>query len=327
MNKIILNIFTLGLVLLASTVVTAQTSGLVQKINTPYILPQTGVKVVIKVAHEKIEKGPYAKYSQQLLGVTAPLSDRESYTILSGALSSYTEGDASNIYSISDSKVAPLEVVGMEMEFDNAKNASSYSRTTETNTPTFSDMSITPIVGASYAADRTSSYEKSMDDMAKDAANTIFTLRKRRFDLITGESLEGAFGAGLGAAIEEMKRIEDEYISLFVGKKTVEIRDYVFDVVPKVGAANYVVCRFTKEGGIVDAMDVSGEPVLLVINPDGKVKSVPSSDKKTVVKGTVSFRAADMSTCKLFDNSQKLLETRRLPILQFGAVIDVEPVR
>lgn len=327
MKKVILSTFAFAAMIAAPCVVMAQTSGLVQKINAPYVLPQSGVKVVLKVACEKIEKGPYAKFSQQLLGVTASLNDRTTYTILDGNLASYNEGDASNIYMLSDSKAAPLEVVGMEVEFDNASGANSFSSTTKANVPTFSDVSITPIAfsaGATVSADRTTMREKSVEEMASDAANTIFTLRKRRFDLITGESSENAFGAGLGAAIEEMKRIENEYLALFVGKKTVQIKDFVFEVVPKKAQNNYVVCRFTKDGGVVDATDMSGEPILLVVTPEGRVKA--STEKKSAIKGAVIYRSADMAECKLF-NSQALLEVRRLPILQYGTDIEVLPVR
>lgn len=321
MNKIILNLLVLGLTVIVPSVSMAQISGKVEKVNIPYILPQTGIKVVLKVAHEKIEKGPYAKYSQQFLGVVAPLSDRESYTILSGSLSTYTEGDVSNIYVVSDATVTSLDVEGEDIKTEN--ETKEYSKTAQINLPSFSDLSISPIV----SVDKVTVSEKSVDEMARDAANTIFTLRKRRFDLITGESSENAFGAGLGAAIDEMKRIEDEYLSLFVGKKTTIIKDYIFDVVPKDGEANYVVCRFTKNIGIVDAMDVSGEPILLVVTPEGNVKEETVDYGKKVVKTVATLRVADMSTCKLFDNSLRLLETRRLPVLQFGAAIEVVSVK
>lgn len=322
MKRVTLNFLILTSLLSIPSVATAQTNGIVQRVNVPYVLPQSGIKVTLKVAHEKIEKGPYAKYAQQLLGVVAPLSDRSSYEITSGILNSYSEGDVSNIYMISDTKATPLEVVGMEFEFDNAENTTFNKEYSKSNTPTFYDLSITPIVYQSISADKSSSREKSLDDMAYDAANTIFTLRKRRFDLITGESSDNAFGAGLGAAIEEMKRIEEEYVALFVGKKTIIVKEFVFDVIPEKNKENYVVCRFTKDMGIVDAMDVSGEPILLTVTPENRVKERASEQNKN--KNVITYRAADMAECKLF-NSQSLLEVRRLPIFQFGTDIQVVP--
>lgn len=323
MKKLVLNAFMVVALVASCTVVSAQTSGAVQRVNAPYILPQSGVRVTLKVAYEKIEKGPYARFAQQYLGVNAPLSDKVSYTIVSGSLSGFTEGDASNVYMVSDTKAVPLEVVGMEMEFDNAPKAPATNIVSDINAPLFSDLSITPIVYQTGSVDRMATKEKSIEEMALDAANTIFTLRKRRFDLITGESSENAFGAGLGAAIDEMKRIENEYLALFTGKKRVEVKEYVFDVVPKAAQNNYVVCRFTKENGIVDATDMSGEPILVVVTPEGNVKPV-GGKPVAASKGSVTYRIADMANCKLF-NSQDLLESKRLPILQYGATVDVMP--
>lgn len=329
MRKTVLNICLVAVLMSASVGVAAQGVGAVGKVNVPYIVPKSGVKVTLNVACEQIKKGPYAKFAQQLLGVNAPLNDKTTYEIVSASLSGFTEGDVSSIYTISDAKAAPLEVVGLEVEYDNAPKASVPTTKDGVNNPVFSDLSITPIVyqsSTSLSSDRTSTREKSVEEMASDAANTIFTLRKRRFDLVTGESSEGAFGAGLSAAIEEMKRIEDEYLSLFVGKKSVVVKEFQFDVVPTVGQSNYVVCRYTKDGGVIDATDVSGEPILLVVNPEGTVR--PSVDKKstTAVRGAITYRVADMANCKLL-NSQTLIDSKRLPILQYGATIEVLPSR
>lgn len=314
------------LMCVATTISFGQTSGIAQKVNSPYITAKSGVNVTITVVKEKIEKGPYAKFAQQLLGATAPLSNRESYSITAASISGFTEGDPSNIYTLSDPKSLPIEAVGVDLNLstEGSKVPASGVASESTNAPIFSDLSITPIVYApngSVSIDRTGTREKSVEEMAIEAANTIFTLRKRRFDLITGENSDNVFGAGLAAAIEEMNRLESEYIALFVGKKSTQTREYTFDVLPKSGQNNYVVCRFTKSGGVVDSGDVSGEPILLVVTPEGGVKQ-PAATKGTATKGAVTYRVADMADCKLL-NSSELLVSKRLPILQFGATIDV----
>lgn len=68
--------------------------------------------------------------------------------------------------------------------------------------------------------------------MAQDAANAIFSLRRHRIDLVTGEAGENVFGAGLKAALEEIDRLEQEYLSLFLGKQFRQRIVREFSVVP-----------------------------------------------------------------------------------------------
>ncbi|HAY31196.1 DUF4831 family protein, partial [Alistipes sp.] len=65
--------------------------------------------------------------------------------------------------------------------------------------------------------DKQSTVEKSAESMAADAANMIFSLRRHRLDLVTGEAGENVFGGGLKAALDEISRLEQEYLALFLG--------------------------------------------------------------------------------------------------------------
>ena len=47
----------------------------------------------------------------------------------------------------------------------------------------------------------------------------IFSLRRHRLDLVTGEAGENVFGGGLKAALDEISRLEQEYLALFLGKQ------------------------------------------------------------------------------------------------------------
>ena len=290
------------------------------KMNVPYVMPKTAVKVTVTVQKEEIKKGPYAKFAQQYLGVDAPLNDKTVYTVVGAELNACNEADPSDIYILSDPAAVPVEWAGKRIEAADAPRPLPKRPGKErTNNMPFEDMGIDPIV---YSVDRTSPREKSLEEMAASAANTIFTLRKRRFDLITGETGENVFGEGLKAAIAEMNRLENEYLALFLGNKKTTTRVYEFDVVPQSGQNNYVPCRFSAASGIVDAGDVSGEPLLLTVTPEGGVKEQPA-DSKTAVKGAVThYRIADMAACKLFYNNE-LLNSKRLPIYQFGATVTV----
>lgn len=316
--KRVTTIFAALALALCSITATAQTAA--YKGSLAYFTPETAIKVTVTVEHETIKKGPYAKYSQQYLGITAPLSDKSFFRIVGATMEGFNQTDPSSI-----------AVLGGEIPVGVAKDGygeggveSSYKKGRPlTSNAVFPDLGINPIVykaASSLQSDRTSIREKSVDDMAMDAANTIFTLRKRRFDLITGELGENAFGEGLKAAIKEMRRIEDEYIALFAGKSSVEVKSYEFYVVPQVGKSSYTVCSFSEQSGVGEAS--SGEAITLSITADGSVRQPALGDKKSSTSG-VYYRVADMATCRLVVGGE-IIELKRIPIYQNGAMLEAK---
>ncbi|MCC8018984.1 MAG: DUF4831 family protein [Rikenellaceae bacterium] len=249
------------------------------------VLPLTAVKVAVTVEKETVLPGPYARYAQKFLGAMAPLSPRVTYDITG----------------------ASLQIT--EFSFDGAVAAPG------------SDVTVLPNVYAptdfvKFAIDRTSLAEKSAEAMAQDAANTIYTLRRRRFDLISGEAGEHVYGAGMKAALDELARMEEEYVSLFMGKSYTETSTEVIEVVPEAGKTNYTVCRFSPEEGLLPDSDLGAAPVVLTLAPEQTVAAVPRSDKKT---GSL-VRIARWTDCRVMDGTRQLA-ARRLPIFQFGETV------
>ena len=85
----------------------------------------------------------------------------------------------------------------------------------------------------------------ALEDAAREAANTIFSLRRHRIELITGEAGENVFGEGLKAALAEIERLEQSYLELFLGKRvvTTETRRYV--VYPQSDKKQYICLLYT----------------------------------------------------------------------------------
>lgn len=220
-------------------------------------IPKTALKVTITVKKEIIEIGPYARYAQQFLGINAPLNDFIHYSI-----------ENSVIESVENSVTQHSEIskCGGDIEF--------------------LDMGINPIYSTKSStsagalnADRTTTTQKSLEAMAEDAARTIFTIRKSKLDIITGET-QDAFGAGIKAAIDEMNRIEHEYIALFVGKKSVSYSTYAFGLIPSSNKKNYVLGRFSNQEGMLDILSADGGQIALILAPEQTVQFVVTKDKK-----------------------------------------------
>ena len=106
---------------------------------------------------------------------------------------------------------------------------------------------------------------KTEDEQAAAAANLIFSLRKHRLELITGEAGENVFGAGLKAALDEIARHETACLDMFYGSKSVSVKSYTFNIEVTPQKSEYIVCRFNEKSGIVDADDLSGTPIVVKV--------------------------------------------------------------
>ena len=289
-----------------------------------YSMPSTTLKVNIVVQKETIRRGPYARFAQKYLGAMAPLADKDIYTIK----------DASLGYSDSDIREADATIVAPLAGPTNHFGEPVPGR--EFNEVRFDDRGLEPVITervvvshvasdtsfVKIAPDRTETVERSTEEMAKAAADAIFTLRKRRFELVTGEAGENVFGAGMKAALDEIARLEQEYLSLFLGKQYRQRVVEEFSVIPQAGENTVVVCRLSENGGLLPASDLSGRPITLELNPEGKTANSPWVGQKSNAKGSIYYRIADMVNCRLTDGNREIA-VERMPIYQYGVIVQM----
>lgn len=332
---------------LAVTVMTpaaAQISAFAQGVGSRtidgYTLPRTVVTVTMAVEREVILRGPYAKFASQYLGISgAAMSDKQNYRIIDASLGYYEEPDPAQTYHLDQpvdaqskvfrwlsSAVPPQKPLLADAEFLGAAIGN--------NNP-FTDVSLDPLYGTTteqsgladndsfgeLPVNRTSTVEKSTEQMAADAAKAIFTLRKRRFDLVTGETGENVFGAGLEAALKEMDRIESEYLALFIGKRYTQRMVKTFSVLPSAKGTT-IVCRFSPTRGVVPDTDLSGRPIVIEMTAEASdngpaAGGTDGGSKKGAV--SVRYRVPAVQTIKLVDGNDELAR-ERIPVFQLGSV-------
>lgn len=109
---------------------------------------------------------------------------------------------------------------------------------------------------------------QTTEEQAAATAEMIFSLRKHRLDLITGEAGENVFGAGLKAALEEIARMEKECLDMFYGSKTTTEQIHTFNITLSPDKTEYMVCRFSDDAGVVPTDDLSGKPIVLKVETE-----------------------------------------------------------
>ena len=166
--------------------------------------------------------------------------------------------------------------------------------------------------------------EKSPEAMAKEATDIIFDLRRKKMQIVTGDSDAVFSGEALGAAIAEIDRLEQEYLSLFIGYSEFIPSKMVFDVIPRKDAKNqrYIAFRLSEDEGLVPSDNVSGKPYILELVPE-KVAAV--TDAKASKGNVIYYRIPSICTVRLSDGVNVLISSR-MPVSQLGATSTI-PVK
>lgn len=309
-----------------------------------YSIPRTVVTVTLVQEQETIIRGPYSRYAAKYLGITdAAQSDRMAYRIVGAHLGYNLEADPSATFMFDSRGDVPVRSFAWQGNgniaapttpaamLNGADASSTYGSGLGAQ---FSDMGISGMTGSSNLTTsgsenylRMDGVDKNTDQMASDAAAAIFRLRKRRFELVTGEQGEGVFGQGLPAALAEIDRLEKEYLALFIGKRYVNITEHKFAVMPSDAARGRItVCRFTETAGITADSDMSARPINVEYMAErGGSAATSASSAKPMGKSsarTLPYRVPRYDLVKVMDGV-KMLTQERIPFYQFGTTSDM----
>lgn len=310
-----------------------------------YSLPQTSVRITVKVSLTKFTAGPYSAYSEKYLGLSADRNSKNSCVIEEVELVPLVEADQSlsvalNIGSGKNANVNFLNFCSQGLiiapGYFSSENAQ--MRFPSPVQPSFSEAvanlqtktvqlykSVTNEDGEveKVAVSQTQTVTKSLENKAEETAQIIFRLREKKIDILTGDTDANYSGEALGAAVEKMTALEKEYTSLFTGKTTTATQQASFEVVPKAKnqKQNYVVFRISDTQGLLPADNMSGRPVYLELTvTDGKIASDVTPEEMAASKGKVAYRIPLVVTARLLDG-QNVIGQTRIPVYQFGKLV------
>lgn len=248
--------------------------------------PSTSVAVDLIVEKEQTVVGPYARYAQKFLNMRGSLVDKTVYS-LKGVKLAVTGGEDVIADAVPAAEVTETSYMGSASEF------------------------------AKVLPDRMSATAVSEEEAAANAAQAIFSIRKHRMDLITGEAGENVFGAGLKDALAALDAAEQEYLELFFGKRvvTTSVERVVIPMIE--GVQSYAVARISSSAGVIAADVEDGDAVTLEVAPSGRARlsSIVEADPKS--KTAVKVRVADPSTCTV-KVGDKVLTSAVLPLFEMG---------
>ena len=307
-----------------------------------YSLPSTAITLDVEAVQDKFYAGPYAKYAEKYLGIKARQKDETTFQLTKIKMVPLLEADQSRRYSINvkkseiDATFLKLSSVGL-VSFSDANfgdesvwrfptegkgdfSGKGVSSNLTSESTTLYRNSKTESAYNKVAVQQNMVVEKSAEQKAAETAEMILRLRKQRLQIVTGDTDATYSGEAMGAAINEITRLEEEYMTLFIGYSDFQTQNMRFEVVPEAGLESqmYVAFRLSDTAGLVPADNLSGKPIVMeIVAQPFAEPELPAEQSKNKKEVEAYYRIPAVCTVKLMDGANLLLQSR-MPIYQLG---------
>lgn len=323
-----------------------------------YSLPLTTIRLDVEAVCEAYTPGPYSQWAKKYLGIDVPQEAGTSYTLSKVRMTPFLEADRSCSYIVNLSGLLGDASPANFFEFssqgllllsdENKGNGSSWRfPTTAPGTETMASEATSNLTSTEttlYRSVRNESggydrvavrqsqvVEKSPEKKAQEAAAMILSLRESRINIITGNTDATFSGDALRAAVEEISRLEEEYMSLFTGVTTTSLQTMSFDVVPAAGTEEdlTIAFRISDTQGLLPADDISGRPIVMEITPEDSedfyseqaITETRTSKSRARYeadqRGSIYYRIPAICSVRITDG-QDLILKNRMPVYQKG---------
>jgi len=314
-----------------------------------YALPQTVLKIDVVAEKTILRRGPFADYTEKYLGITDMVnSDGVAWKLKSVQLDAVGEVDPEQYHKITTSVnyepgLIALTPEGLIRGF-NLQNTKEEKKTENVFTVSgedidiqYGEFSIDPIL--KYREDtiykvvetdtafvkvpvlEKQAITKSLEEKAAEAAHQIFKLRKRRFKILTANfEVLPPDGKAYQIIVDELAKLEQEYLSLFIGKKVSSRKCFQFSYTPKKGEKGGIVFRMSPKSGPVKVDDLAGRPIRVDfknLNLTNELVLLSSAGEQP--QKQIYYRIPGMADVTI-SNGKGILFSKRMGIAQFGKI-------
>jgi hypothetical protein len=316
-----------------------------------YALPLTVFEIDV-TAEKRIEiPGPYARYAEEMTGLDKVITaEDESWSLVDVSLNTIEELDPSQFYVIQGTTLMQTNMLALRKNglvldinpnlYDHAayshlQNGTDYAGplfpdrgayeyvSTKTDTAYRLVKADTAFIRVPYLVQKKQGM--TVETEAREAADRLLELREGRHMILTGET--NIFPQD-GAAIDEINRLEREYMALFAGKTWTERKHFRIWVTPDLSMAGSktTIFTFSENLGVNTSAGGPGEPVQMEIIPSGKTRELNlimtpvSSQKELSATDKLYYRVPDVAEITLTIGEERLCTARKL-IYQFGNTV------
>jgi hypothetical protein len=326
-----------------------------------YSLPKTAITVKVTAVNEVSVRGPYYQYASKYIGTEDIITNNSSVWKLGNIdISSYPVQDSSRTFVVETNypcamNFSPegfLESVNTKPDFQerNYRDDDTHTNLTSDDLSSrrkFQDINVnryeTVFDTVLHVVDADSIFtavpsakknliRKSLEEQAQELANEIFLLRDDRNALLKGEGdgNNAPTGDALRYMVEQLNKLEESYMSMFVGKKIKIEKTFIFNYIPNQNAKQQATLfNFSPEYGVVPNGSKKGNPITVEISDLGDNIVINKYDDKQTLERqrTGASQSANgfayltnaYAIVKILQNNNSLSE-KTLNINQLGTV-------
>jgi hypothetical protein len=317
-----------------------------------YALPMTVFTFRVEAGRVINIPGPYSRFAGDLLGLKDVVTSREEHwSILSVQVRSHDEVDPSEYYVIEsdisvETNVLSLKREGLildinprvgyqgiyyphnwkqDPEDDNLTDLGSDEYFEVQTDTAFRRISIdTTYIRVPYIVEKIKTLPES--ELAARAARRLMDIREGKILILTGEA--NVFPQGRDA-LDEMNRMEREYMELFTGKTFRETITRYYQYIPRYEnlRGRHELFRFSNRSGLLDPASGSGIPVTIELAPEQRTKDLTiltrePTDRSLPKTDKLFFRIPDKVSLNLRLGDDIIYNSRYL-VYQLGEIIQL----
>ena len=290
-----------------------------------YYSPKTTIVLDFQFSIEKQEKGLYAAYAEELLGIKDAIEEDQTIFRLEGvSFHTRTTADLTRAHIIPSDSDVPVQWLSINekglLKGYNlpAPNQPAPRKSEKKETPKVTTPEALPLLEDILEA-------KTPAEEAALVAKHIFRLRETRMYLLSGELEHApADGTAMKLVLEELAKQEAQLTLLFTGKTTRSIAHKNIDICPKGDALiTNDLLYFSAENGFTSAENIDAKPIRIHSVYTHPQLQAPAEEqpakksKKISGPSSIVYNLPGYATLEVrFQN--ELLGSKTLPVAQFG---------
>lgn len=336
MNRLFLSI-SAALLLLGPLSMQAQTTSKLTANKTNeygviYTLPLTAFEVTLAVEKTVNTPGEFYQYAKKYLN-TAPISaSSTSWRVTEAVVNPTAVPDENERYLVTLKGGTNTYVMVSDRNFPLSINDDAYDAAVVT-TPLPEAVEAQPTVlqlpVARQAVTEEMLQSRSSAKRAELAAAKIYELRRNRNEIIAGQAdAMPSDGQAMELALANLDAQEAALTAMFLGttSTSVEVRTYTVTIPEDGSKKRTVFARLSAVDGLVDADDLSGDPIYFSFTPATRGE-LPVNEKgveKTFPKGGVAYRIPGTAQVKVEFDGETLVG-KTFDVAQLGVVFGIDP--
>ena len=287
-----------------------------------YALPRTVIQLDFVIEEIELLEGPYSDYVYMIGADDYIMEDGMEYRLLDVMMTTYAEADPNATFFVEmnakkgDAIEFYLTPKGILQGVGIASTPSSDSQ------PTPLTSHLSPLT----SQDRNFKYQygskaKSPEQMAYAAVEMINRIRDEKIKLLTGFQ-ETAFTLDTYRQMyADLDQMENDYLSLFVGKRIVNTVVKTVYVTPSKEVPSQSIARFSTDKGFSTGVSGPGNVITLQalsLKTTGSINEPSQSAVETIShENKLFYRIPETANVKLTLGNKVLLE-KRVDIAQYG---------